>query len=665
MPVGTEFCAALRLAPVGIFVTDTAGRCVWVNEAWSALTGMTEEQAQGGGWMQALHPDDAHRVLAAWGAYTRGGRPFVEQYRFRLPGGAERWVEGRSRAMTGEDGQVEGHVGSVFDVGTLEEAQLETREAALAEVSSRLRTVLDATTEVAIIATDLNGIVTVFNTGAEKMLGYLATEVVGLATPERFHDMDEVRGFASELSAQLGTPIEGMSAFVARSRMLTTEERGWTYLRKDGSRLRVSLALTSQHDGDGNLIGYVGVAKDITAQVTSEAALRQAKEAAEAANRAKSEFLANVSHEIRTPLNGVLGLLELTITDPDSTQHRERLILARRSAESLLLILNGLLDFSRIEAGKMPITPRPFGLRSELERLAQVASVRALEKQLVFRHWLDDALPAVLVGDADRLRQILNNLLDNALKFTDHGCVMLRVRSETAGARLLVTFEVIDTGIGIPENKRSRVFAPFEQVDGSSTRQHGGTGLGLAICAELTRLMGGSLQVDSVVGQGSTFSLTLPFALARPTDQHASVMPLPPPSEALPPQRVLLAEDNPINQLVATKMLERDGHRVWLAEDGEAALRMLLAHDFDVVLMDVQMPLLDGLEATRRLRSLDDPRLARLAVVALTARASAEDRSEAEEAGVDAYLVKPFRSAELTEAMCLALRRRGALPGAI
>jgi PAS domain S-box-containing protein len=501
----------------------------------------------------------------------------------------------------------------------------------------------------AILTVDAHGHITQFNPAAEQTFGFRRAEAVG-----QFH--------GEQLLPALRLPPPGQAGGPPLGRRFEAVGR-----RKDGTEFPVEMIVVLLHvEGEALYTAYV---HDITERRRANTELLQAKEAAEAASRAKSEFLANVSHEIRTPLNGILGMTELAMRTGLDAEQRDYLGLVRSSADALLSVINDLLDFSKIEAGKMHLDPVDFVVRELLDEALRPLALRAEAKGLALTCEVRPDVPELLVGDPLRLRQVLVNLVGNAVKFTEAGGVAVHVEATAfAQGEVGLRVAVRDTGIGIPPEKHALIFSPFAQADGSTTRRFGGTGLGLSISARLVDLMGGHLWLESTPGQGSTFhftvrlarSFTVPTALRALQARAArtSGMPAPAEEEVVPllqPLRVLLAEDNPVNQKFVVRLLQRGGHTVTVAEDGQRALDALAGQEFDLVLMDVQMPGADGLEVTRALRAREAEAGGHVPVIALTAHAMKGDRERCLEAGMDGYLAKPVEPRALWEAVRVAL----------
>ncbi|OGR41933.1 MAG: hypothetical protein A2X35_11540 [Elusimicrobia bacterium GWA2_61_42] len=654
-------------------------------------------------------------------------------------------------------------------------------EVELADAHARLKSVLDSASEISIIATDLNGVITLTNSGTQKMLGYSAEELAG-KTPALIHLPAEIEARSRELTALTGTPVTGFGVFTETARRCGFESREWTYVRKDQTTFPADLVVTAMKDHAGNLTGFLGLATDISARKRAELEMRKlstavkssptsivitnreglieyanpkflaltgyseqellgqnprlissggtsketykelwdtlldgrewngellnrkkngelfwehaaispvknskgeilnfiavklditdqklarreiekARDVAMQLARMKSEFLANMSHEIRTPMNAIIGMTGLLLDTPLNAQQRDYVKTVNGAGEALLDIINDILDFSKMESGKLSIEKLEFDLRETVETTADLLAPRAQDRKLELAYLIDQDVPSALRGDQGRLRQVLLNLLGNAVKFTETGEVVLKVSKagETEGG-VVLKFAVKDTGIGIPAEVQKNLFEVFTQADASTTRKYGGTGLGLSISKKLVELMGGSIGLESVHGQGSTFWFTLPFEkqgqAAAPEQARADVTGV----------KTLIVDDNATNREIISRYLEAWKMRFEAVASGAAALEALRraadgGDPFRLAILDMQMPELDGLALARRIQ--EDPAMAAVRKVMMTSLGRALGARELFDAGIQVCLAKPVRPSALLNALGAALTATRAAP---
>ncbi len=507
------------------------------------------------------------------------------------------------------------------------------KDAEIRATTERLAATVAASLDGIIIA-DGSGTIVDYNAAAARIFGWNRDEILGCKLEHTIVPHDKRAAHATGMARYLAT---GTRHVIDGGRMEMTA------MRKTGEEFPVELNITSaRRDGSELFIAYL---RDISQRKINERELIDARDRAESADRAKSQFLTVMSHEMRTPLNGILGVLDLLKTTAlDKTQ--ERFVeVAAASGEILLENVNEALDITRIESGVMSLSPTVFPLRATVFRVADVLRTLALEKGLTLVVDFDPSMDRLFHADGGRINQILTNLIGNAIKFTETGGITLEVRGIHGPDETVATFAVHDTGPGIPADRLEDIFADFIALARSGGRQTRGDGLGLSISRKVARLMGGDLKAESISGAGSLFTLTVPLERVRPEEPDGA--PKQPPvsvavSASVSPKRVLIVEDNAINRSVLREMLAKFGHDVWEAEDGQEGVATAEESRFDLIIMDISMPVMDGIEATRRIRAGGGPNTATY-ILGLTAHGREEYRVKATEAGMDGFCTKPLR----------------------
>ena len=618
--------------PALMWMTNQSGEPQFINRAYREFFNTSCEELNSDSRRWLIRPEDEPGYSGAFRRAVEEHGPFQAEARVRRADGEWRWIASYAEPRFSPNGEFLGHIGLSPDI-----TDRKRTEEALRSSEEKFRQLADNVREI-FWMTNASSTETLYVSPAYASIFGRSCESLyenPLSFMESIHPDDRDR--AREAYRQQ-----------ARGEETLSEYRIWT---PDGRQKWIRSRAFPIRDQAGRLIRVAGIAEDFTERKQAEAELERAKDKAESANRAKSEFLANMSHEIRTPLNGIIGMNGLLLEMDLSEEQRRCAEIVRASGESLLHVIHDILDYSKIEAGKLQFESLSFDLQTQLEGFAEAHKPAAREKGLRFSCCMDAAVPSLVRGDPGRLLQILTNLVGNAIKFTPAGEVKVHCSSvtETEG-EVLLRFTVRDTGIGIPEDKIATLFDKFTQVDTSSTRKYGGTGLGLAITRQLAEKMGGKVGVRSQEGVGSEFWFTVRLLLQPEDAQGQRVVPAElPAASANDPgplrrakARLLVAEDNRTNQFVALAILKKLGLEADAVGDGGEAIKALESVPYDLVLMDVQMPGLDGIEATRQIRGPDSTVLNhRVPVIAMTAHALLGDRERFLAAGMNDYIAKP------------------------
>jgi PAS domain S-box-containing protein len=627
--------------PIGIWVTDAQGTNCFANRAYLESSGITSDQGLDNRWRSIVHPDDAPEFFEKFDRALKEHTPFHTERRSRSADGQWLWMESKAVPRFSPDGAFLGLAGTSADITECKKAGL-----ALRNSEEKFRQ----------LAENIHEVFWMMNTAGTEIL------YVGPAYQEIW---------GRSCASLYASPMDWMEAIHPDDRGLahatfTRQLRGeiinseYRIVTPDGQEKWIRDRAFPVRDQSGELIRIAGIAEEITERKRYESELIEAREGADAANLAKSRFLANMSHEIRTPMNGVIGMNQLLLDTELTAEQRRYVEVAQNSGRTLLSLINDILDLSKIEAGGTKLENLEFSLDRSVDEVVQLLRVQAGAKGLQIVSRISPKIPKFLRGDAHRLRQVLTNLIANAVKFTDRGEIAVEARLDSQSDHAAsIRFTVTDTGIGIPADQIPALFSPFVQADASTTRKYGGSGLGLAISKQLVEMMGGSIGVSSWEGRGSTFRFNVTLDVVA-NDQRLSA-PAPATSEmqnAERPaaheadsrmqrghgERILIAEDNPINRVVILAQLKKLGYTAGVAANGAEAVDAVEREHFDLVLMDCQMPLMDGFEATRRIRQSNHPHIP---IVALTASAMSPSRERCLSEGMDDYLSKPVELARL------------------
>jgi PAS domain S-box-containing protein len=607
---------AAQKSPGGIVIRDANGTILWLNDIMESIIGYSSEEMRGKTFGTMLLGEDTDLTVfnKALKAVTEN-KPYEIEIKIYKKGGSPIWVWISNSPLFNQEGQVERQVGVMVDI----------TERKKAEQQLKMLSLVASSTTGGVIINDSNGNVEWINSGFEKITGYSIKDIKGR------HLGDVVKGELTDFS------------IIERTRELSKNKQSFEVdlliYRKDGQPLWISVINSVILDETGKVDKYIEVIIDITAKKKVELELIAAKEEAIQLNRAKDMFISVLSHEMRTPLNAVIGMSHLLLEDSPAESQRENLNILKFSAENLLTLINDVLDFTKIETGNIELEKANMDMRELVQSVSNSMKYRALDKKITLNTHIDSSIPASIIGDRARLCQILLNLASNAIKFTEEGAVTIDLKViEQSNKKIRIRFAVSDTGIGIANEKINTIFESFKQAEADTTRKYGGTGLGLAISKRLIELHDSRINVDSVLGQGSTFWFTITFEKAESNTLNNNTV-----VEAGLNINVLVVDDNQINRLLVNKVLKKWGATTDFAENGREAVEKIEANqNYDAVLMDIHMPEMGGLEATQIIRAKEENYFQKLPIIALTASMLNTEINQITNAGMDDYLLKPF-----------------------
>jgi PAS domain S-box-containing protein len=650
-----RFKAVANSAPVLIWVAGRDKYCTWFNQRWLDFTGRSMDQEIGNGWAEGVHPEDFPHYLALYVSHFAQRSPFSMIYRLRRHDGAWRWIMDNGSPRYDEQGAFAGYIGSCLDVTEQRviEQELQEQKRKLHLLKERYQRLFSDSPDACLIMELADGRVSDCNRAAEVMLRGSRAQIIG-KRPEQLSPPLQADGRASRQAAR---------QIIQECVQQKNHRFEWLHRRLDGEDFwaEVTISLISMEDRDVLLVAWRDIADrkrietalqyELEKNQENQRKLMEAKELAETASRAKSEFLASMSHEIRTPMNVVIGMGDILLETGLNEQQQIYLRKQQNAGNTLLELINQILDLAKIESGKMYLVEEPLFLPGLLQELVDLLQVVAAGKGLQLHCRIDDQLPQWIVADRLRLRQVLFNLMSNAIKFTERGAVTLSARQKDADYLLLT---VQDTGIGIDHQQKELIFDRFSQADSSITRHYGGTGLGLTISRQLMEMMGGEIQLDSTMGEGSRFYVILPLLeVSAPHPEPVGSGLLVAGAEGSRTSRsltILLAEDSEDNQLLVQAFLKKSPHRLLIVANGREAVRTVQEQAVDLVFMDVQMPVMDGYTATRLLRQWEtEQQRTPLPIIAFTAHALEGEAERSRQAGCNQHLTKPIRKKQLLE----------------
>jgi PAS domain S-box-containing protein len=615
-----------------IFQSDLNGKWLYLNSSWERITGFTVEETMQCSIPDFLHEEDVSCFSSKLKELVEGiNLECSSEVRIAHIDGYYKWCEVKARLFYDEEGTIAGLAGSMKDVSKRKDIE---KEKNLSE--QKFKILFEQSSVAYLISKE------------DKFIecNQACLDLFGFENKEDFID-----NYVSNFSPQY-QPNGKLSAELSKEKILVAHQKGknkfdWIHVKADGTEFPVEVFLNSISLIDENVIFVV--LTDLSKRKRFEQELIVAKEKAEQASRAKAQFLSTMSHEIRTPMNAVIGVTHLLSQDNPREDQISNLNILKLSADNLMALINDILDFSKIEAGKAELEKIDFNFRNLIKNIAASFKLKSKEKGLDFTIEIDPRFPKYMLGDPTRISQIISNLADNAIKFTDRGYIKIRANYlYSKGENIRLQFEIIDTGIGIPKDKVHQIFDSFSQADSNTTRLYGGTGLGLSITCKLAEMMNGKVTVESEMNSGTTFFVEIDLAVSTKantkvnftSDYHTE-------DSSIKGLHVLIAEDNPVNEMIIKQFLTKWNVTYEVAKNGSIALEKVKGAKFDMILMDLQMPEMDGYHAAKNIRELGAEHFHNIPIIAITASAFNEIRTKVMEAGMNDFVTKPINPEEL------------------